>query len=145
MRGRNESQVTMLSLVTPDQRVPKDHPLRRVKALTDEALAALSPTFDAMYSNVGRPSIPPERLLKATLLMAFYSVRSERLFCEQLDYNLLFRWFLAELPRERADGEPERAPRRPARRAGHGLRRAGWRARDARRARAGLRGNHARR
>jgi transposase len=94
MRGRNESQVTMLSLVTPDQRVPKDHPLRRVKALADEALAALSPTFDAMYSKVGRPSIPPERLLKATLLMAFYSVRSERLFCEQLDYNLLFRWFL---------------------------------------------------
>jgi transposase len=94
MRGRNESQVTMLSLITPDQRVPKDHPLRRVKALADAALAALSSTFDEMYSKVGRPSIPPERLLKATLLMAFYSVRSERLFCEQLDYNLLFRWFL---------------------------------------------------
>jgi transposase len=94
MRGRNESQVTMLSLVTPDQRVPKDHPLRRVKALADSALAALSSTFDEMYSKVGRPSIPPERLLKSTLLMAFYSVRSERLFCEQLDYNLLFRWFL---------------------------------------------------
>lgn len=94
MRGRNESQVTMLSLVTPDQRVPKDHPLRKVKTLADGALAALSPTFDEMYSKVGRPSIPPERLLKATLLMAFYSVRSERLFCEQLDYNLLFRWFL---------------------------------------------------
>ena len=84
----------MLSLVTPDQRVPKDHPLRRVKALADAALTALSSTLDAMYSRVGRPSIPPERLLKATLLMAFYSVRSERLFCEQLDYNLLFRWFL---------------------------------------------------
>jgi transposase len=94
MRGRNESQVTMLSLVTPDQRVPKDHPLRKVKALADAALAELSSTFDAMYSTVGRPSIPPERLLKSTLLMAFYSVRSERLFCEQLDYNLLFRWFL---------------------------------------------------
>src|SRR5512138_3050166 len=94
MRGRNESQVTMLSLVTPDQRVPKSHPLRRVKSLADAGLEALSPTFDAMYSKVGRPSIPPERLLKATLLMAFYSVRSERLFCEQLDYNLLFRWFL---------------------------------------------------
>jgi transposase len=94
MRGRNESQVTMLSLVTPDQRVPREHPLRKVKALADAALAALSQTFDAMYSKVGRPSIPPERLLKATLLMAFYSVRSERLFCEQLDYNLLFRWFL---------------------------------------------------
>ena len=61
----------MLSLVTPDQRVPKSHPLRRVKALADAALAALSPTFDAMYSKVGRPSIPPERLLKATVLIAF--------------------------------------------------------------------------
>src|SRR5918911_2726465 len=84
----------MLSLVSPEQRVPADHPLRRVKKLADEALAALSSTFDAMYGPTGRPSIPPERLLKSTLLMAFYSVRSERLFCEQLDYNLLFRWFL---------------------------------------------------
>ncbi len=94
MRGTDKQQVTMLSLVSPDQRVPSDHPLRRIKALADEALAALSPAFDEMYSSIGRPSIPPERLLKATLLMAFYSVRSERLFCEQLDYNLLFRWFL---------------------------------------------------
>ncbi len=94
MRGTDKQQVTMLSLVTPDRRVPADHPLRRIKALADQALAALSPTFDQMYSKVGRPSIPPERLLKATLLMAFYSVRSERLLCEQLDYNLLFRWFL---------------------------------------------------
>ena len=94
MRGTDKQQVTMLSLVTPDKRVPADHPLRRIKALADQALAALSPTFDQMYSAVGRPSIPPERLLKATLLMAFYSVRSERLLCEQLDYNLLFRWFL---------------------------------------------------
>jgi transposase len=94
MRGTDKQQVTMLSLVSPDQRVPREHPLRRVKTLADQALAALSPTFDEMYSKVGRPSIPPERLLKATLLMAFYSVRSERLFCEQLDYNLLFRWFL---------------------------------------------------
>ena len=94
MRGTDNQQVTMLSLVTPDKRVPADHPLRRIKVLADQALAALSPTFDAMYSKVGRPSVPPERLLKATLLMAFYSVRSERLFCEQLDYNLLFRWFL---------------------------------------------------
>ncbi|MGB8930108.1 MAG: transposase, partial [Anaeromyxobacteraceae bacterium] len=84
----------MLSLVTPDQRVPKDHPLRKVKTLADAALAAISSTFDEMYSKVGQPSIPPERLLKSTLLMASYSVRSERLFCEQLDYNLLFRWFL---------------------------------------------------
>lgn len=84
----------MLSLRTPDERVPQDHPLRAVKSLADEALAGLSPVFDEMYSKRGRHSIPPERLLKATLLMALHSVRSERLFCEQLDYNLLFRWFL---------------------------------------------------
>jgi transposase len=84
----------MLSLMTPEQRVPKGHPLRRIKELADAALQALSPTFDAMYADGGRPSVPPERLLKSTLLMAFYSVRSDRLFCEQLDYNLLFRWFL---------------------------------------------------
>ncbi len=84
----------MLSLVAPEQRVPRSHPLRRIKELADGALRALSPTFDAMYAAGGRPSVPPERLLKSTLLMAFYSVRSDRLFCEQLDYNLLFRWFL---------------------------------------------------
>src|SRR4051794_36126950 len=94
MRGKTTQQGTMLSLRSPGERVPADHPLRRVKSLADEALAALSGTFDAMYSGIGRPSIPPEQLLKASLLMAFYSVRSERLFCEQLDYNLLFRWFL---------------------------------------------------
>jgi len=79
----------MLGLVTPDKRVQADHPLRRIKALADQALAARSPTFDQTYGEVGRPSIPPERLLKATLLMAFCSVRSERLLCEQLDYDLL--------------------------------------------------------
>ncbi len=84
----------MLSLVSPEQRVPENHPLRRVKILADAALEALSSTFDEMYSTQGRPSIPPERLLKATLLMALYTIRSERLFCEQLDYNLMFRWFL---------------------------------------------------
>jgi len=94
MRGETKKQSTMLSLRTPEERVPADHPLRRVKDLADGALAMLSGTFDAMYSQQGRPSIPPEQLLKASLLMAFYSVRSERLFCEQLDYNLLFRWFL---------------------------------------------------
>jgi transposase len=94
VRGTDKQQVSMLSLVTPDKRVPAGHPLRKVKVLADQALAALSPTFDEMYSKKGRPSIPPERLLKATLLMAFHSIRSERLFCEQLDYNLLFRWFL---------------------------------------------------
>lgn len=81
-------------LMSPEPRVPTNHPLRRIKKLADEALAKLSPVFDEMYSTTGRPSIPPERLLKATLLIALYTVRSERQFCEQLDYNLLFRWFL---------------------------------------------------
>jgi len=94
MRGHKKQQETLFSLRTLVDRVPKDHPLRRVKDMADAALAALSPTFEKMYSKMGRPSIPPEQLLKASLLMAFYTVHSERLFCEQLDYNLLFRWFL---------------------------------------------------
>lgn len=84
----------MLSLVQPEQRVPADHPLRAVKKLADAALGDLEAVFTGMYSATGRPSIPPERLLKGTLLMALYTVRSERMFCEQLEYNLLFRWFL---------------------------------------------------
>ena len=80
--------------MSPEDRVPAEHPLRAIKKLADEALASLSSVFDAMYAGTGRPSIPPERLLKSTLLMALYTVRSERQFCEQLDYNLLFRWFL---------------------------------------------------
>jgi len=94
MRGAETKQATMLTLLSPEQRVPKSHPLRRIKQLADEALGELSPVFDAMYATTGRPSVPPERLLKGSLLMALYTVRSERLFCEQLDYNLLFRWFL---------------------------------------------------
>src|SRR5438132_6143979 len=94
MRGTETKQSSMLCLMSPEERVPSDHPLRRIKALAGAALRELSPTFDAMYSATGRPSIPPERLLKSTLLMALYSVRSERMFCEQLDYNLLYRWFL---------------------------------------------------
>jgi len=94
MRGRRDSQVTMLALIDLESRVPPDHPLRTVKAVADRALAALSSDFDQMYAEVGRPSIPPERLLKASLLIALYSVRSERAFCEELDYHLLFRWFL---------------------------------------------------
>jgi transposase len=94
MRGMAERQVAMLSVVQPDQRIRADHPIRRIKALADAELARLSPVFDQMYAERGRPSIPPERLLKACLLIALYSVRSERQFCEQLDYNLLFRWFL---------------------------------------------------
>src|SRR5260370_39168447 len=94
MGGGGRKQGRMVSLVTPEKRVPADHPLRQVKALAEEALRTLSPVFDEMYSSVGRPSIPPERLLKATLLMALYTVRSERMLCEQVEYNLLFRWFL---------------------------------------------------
>src|SRR4030081_3394168 len=94
MRGEERRQRAMLMVMEPGDRVPKEHPLRRVKELADAALTHLSPLFDEMYSLTGRPSIPPERLLKASLLMALYTVRSERMFCEQLDYNLLFRWFL---------------------------------------------------
>src|SRR5579883_1129634 len=94
MRGENTKQSSMLMLMSPESRVPTGHPLRAIKKLADEALAKLSPTFDAMYADGGRPSIPPERLLKSMLLMALFTVRSERQFCEQLDYNLLFRWFL---------------------------------------------------
>jgi transposase len=81
-------------VVSPERRVAADHPLRRIKQMADEILRGMSSTFDSMYSRVGRPSIPPERLLKAQVLMALYTVRSDRQFCEQLDYNLLFRWFL---------------------------------------------------
>lgn len=84
----------MLCLISAESRVPHDHPLRAVKALADVALKRLSPVFDAMYADTGRPSVPPERLLKGMLLIALHSVRSERQFCEQLNYNLLFRWFL---------------------------------------------------
>lgn len=94
MRGEERRQRAMLMIMEPGDRVAGEHPLRRVKELADAALARLSPLFDEMYSAIGRPSIPPERLLKASLLMALHTVRSERLFCEQLDYNLLFRWFL---------------------------------------------------
>ncbi len=94
VRGRVDPQVSMLAFVDLEERVPPDHPLRTIKRWADTALAGLSPTFDAIYAEDGRPSIPPERLLKASLLIALYSVRSERAFCEELDYHLLFRWFL---------------------------------------------------
>ena len=94
MRGRREPQATMLAFVDLEERVPHHHPLRVIKQFADRALAELSPVFDAMYAAGGRPSIPPERLLKASLLIALYSVRSERAFCEELDFQLLYRWFL---------------------------------------------------
>ena len=93
MRGESKQQVAF-TLVQPAQRVPKDHPIRRIKELADRELRNLSPVFDVMYSSVGRPSIPPERLLKACLLIALFSVRSERQLCERLDYDLMFRFFL---------------------------------------------------
>lgn len=94
MRGAKEQQGAMLLGVTAEDLVPKDHPIRRIRTIVDEVLETLSPRFEAMYARVGRPSIPPEHLLKASLLMALYSVRSERQFCERLRYDLLFKWFL---------------------------------------------------
>ncbi len=94
MRGQDAGQGGMWSYVQPEQRVPQDHPLRPIRAVVDQALKALSPRFALLYSHTGRPSIPPEQLLRALLLQAFYSVRSERQLMEQLDYNLLFRWFV---------------------------------------------------
>ena len=87
VRGRHEPQVTMLAFIDLETRVPPDHPLRVIKKLADQALKALSPDLDRMYADVGRPSIPPERLLKSSLLIALYSVRSERGFCEQLVFS----------------------------------------------------------
>jgi transposase len=94
MRGKTRPQPSMLALVSIESLVPLRHPLRELKPLVDRVLKDMSPTFDAMYAEDGRVSVPPERLLKAMVLMALYGVRSERLFCEQLGYNLLFRWFL---------------------------------------------------
>src|SRR5579884_3699364 len=94
MSGADTKESSVLCLLSPEDRVAKDHPLRAVKKLADAALMQMSPLFDEMYSSVGRPSVPPERLLKASLLLALYTVRSERQFCEQLDYNMLSRWFL---------------------------------------------------
>lgn len=94
MRGQDTQQSTMFSYLSPEQRVPADHPLRRIRPMVDSALKALSSSFDAMYSEIGRPSIAPEKLLKALLLQVLYTIRSERLLMEQLGYNLLFRWFV---------------------------------------------------
>ena len=94
MRGKVENQSFMLCSVTPDQLIPQDHPIRRIKIIVDEALRELSPVFNRMYEDIGRPSIPPEHLLKASLLTILYSIRSERQFCERLQYDLLFKWFL---------------------------------------------------
>jgi transposase len=94
MRGDDRQPDAMFSYVSAEQRVPPDHPLRAVRTLVDDVLRDMSREFDRLYARVGRPSIPPERLLRAQLLQIFYSIRSERLLMEQLDYNLLFRWFV---------------------------------------------------
>jgi len=94
MRGTDRQQATMFSYLSPERRVPDDHPLRTLRPMVDEALGKLSGLFDAMYATEGRPSIPPEKLLRALILQLLYSVRSERQLMEQLDYNLLFRWFV---------------------------------------------------
>jgi transposase len=94
MRGGNQEQDRMFSYVSPAERVPMDHPLRSIKEIANQALKELSRDFSRMYSPIGRPSIPPEKLIRALVLQVLYSIRSERLLIEQLNYNLLFRWFV---------------------------------------------------
>jgi transposase len=94
MRGNDGKQGELFSYLSLEARIPQDHPLRPIRVMVDEALRGLDSDFEEMYARVGRPSIAPERLLKALLLQLLYSVRSERMLIEQLDYNLLFRWFV---------------------------------------------------
>ncbi len=94
MRGGDESSGSLFSYVDLERRVPRDHPLRTIRRIVNDVLAGLSGEFEALYSHTGRPSIPPERLLRSLLLQAFYSIRSERQLMEQLDFNMLFRWFV---------------------------------------------------
>src|ERR1700723_1046329 len=94
MRGTDQQQGHVFSYISPEQRVRKDHPLRPIRTMVDKVLKDLSPEFNKMYSKVGRPSIPPEQLLRALLLQMLYSVRSERMLIEEIDYNILFRWFV---------------------------------------------------
>src|SRR5215472_9087597 len=94
MRGIDHQQSDMFSYLSPEARVRRDHPLRAVRSMTDQILSNMSPLFDAMYAEGGRPSIPPEKLLRAQLLQMFFSVRSERLLMEEIDYSILYRWFV---------------------------------------------------
>jgi len=94
MRGDDRQQGAMHSYISPEARVPHDHPLRVIRGLVDDVLRELSPRFEGLYARVGRPSIAPEQLLRAQLLQILYTIRSERQLMEQLDYNLLFRWFV---------------------------------------------------
>src|SRR6266853_3811418 len=94
MRGVDHQQSKMFSYLSPETRVRNDHPLRAVRTMVDEVLDELSPLFETMYASTGRPSIPPEKLLRALLLHMLYSIRSERLLMEEIDYSVLFRWFM---------------------------------------------------
>src|SRR5947209_18116702 len=94
MRGHDKQQADLLSYLSPEERVRQDHPLRAIRVMADEALWNMSEGFEAMYSWTGRPSMAPEKLLRAQLLPMLYSVRSERLLMEEIDYSLLFRWFV---------------------------------------------------
>jgi transposase len=94
MRGDDQHQLGVFSYVSLEDRVPKDHPLRPIRKAVDEIFRSMNQEFDGLYAKTGRPSIPPERLLRALLLQIFYSIRSERMLIEQLEYNLLFRWFV---------------------------------------------------
>lgn len=94
MRGSDQQQGEVFSYLSPESRVRKDHPLRAMRRMVDEVLGKLSPEFDCMYAKQGRPSIAPEKLLRAQLLQMLYSVRSERLLMEEIDYSILFRWFI---------------------------------------------------
>src|ERR1700756_2926947 len=94
MRGKDQRSEGFFSYVSLETRIPADHPLRPIREIVDEALRKLSPAFSRLYAREGRPSIAPERLLRALLLQAFFTVRSERQLMEQLNYNLLFRWFV---------------------------------------------------
>jgi transposase len=105
MRGKPEQQMAMLMSLSTEDLIPKDHPIRRIRRIVEDVLGELDGQFDAMYSRIGRPSIPPEQLLKATVLMALYSMRSERAFCERLNYDLLFKWFL-DLPIDARSFDP---------------------------------------
>ena len=110
MRGRDDGNGSLFSYVDLEQRVRPDHPLRVIRAIANASLQALSAEFDALYSPFGRESIPPERLVRALLLQAFYSIRSERQLVERIEYDLLFRWFVG-LASTRRFGMPRRSPR----------------------------------
>jgi transposase len=105
MRGVPDGQLALVTVVSPESLIPAGHPIRRIRVVVDAVLAELDGEFESMYSAIGRPSVPPEQLLKATVLMALYSVRSERAFCERLNYDLLFKWFL-DLPIEAPAFDP---------------------------------------